>query len=54
MTLPQVVMVLATVLPRREFDTQLALDILVYHQQRNSAAYLSHRKRRIALMTQRE
>ena len=46
-------MVLATVLPLREFDTQLALDILAYHQQRNHAAYLSHRKRRIALVTQR-
>jgi len=53
-TLPQVVMVLAAVLPRRKFDTQLALDILAYHQQRNYAAYLSHRKRRMALMTQRE
>ena len=54
MTLPQVVMMLAAVLPRREFDPQLALDILVYHQQRNHAAYLSHRKRRITLITQRE
>ena len=53
-TLPQVVMVLAAVLPRREFNTQLALDILAYHQQRNHAAYLSHRKRRMALMTQWE
>jgi len=53
-TLPQVVLVLAAVLPLREFDTQLALDILAYHQQRNHAAYLSHRKRRIALVTQRE
>jgi hypothetical protein len=47
-------MVLATVLPLREFDPGLALEILTYHQQRNHAAYLSHRKRRIALMTQRE
>jgi hypothetical protein len=47
-------MVLATVLPRREFDTELALEILTDHQQREHAAYLSHRKRRIALMTQRE
>jgi len=47
-------MVLATVLPLREFDTELELKILTYHQQRNHAAYLSHRKRRIALMTQRE
>ena len=47
-------MVLAAILPLREFDPQLALDILAYHQQRNHAAYLSHRKRRIALMTQRE
>ncbi len=54
MTLPQVVMVLATVVPLREFDTQLALDMLASHQQRNSAASLSHRKRRIALVTQRE
>ena len=54
MTLPQVVLVLAAVLPRREFDPALALDILAYHQQRNHAAYLSHRKRRIALVTRRE
>ena len=47
-------LVLATVLPLRKFDTPLALDILAYHQQRNHAAYLSHRKRRIALATQRE
>ena len=54
MTLPQVVMVWAAVLPRREVDTQLALDMLVSHQERNQAAYLSHRTRRIAFITQRE
>ena len=47
-------MVLAAVLPLREFAPQLALDMLVYHQQRNHAASLSHRQRRIALRTQRE
>ena len=47
-------MVLAAVLPLREFAPQLALDILAYHQQRNHAASLSHRKRHIALVTQRE
>ena len=53
-TLPQVMLVLAAVLPLREFAPQLALDMLAYHQQRTHAAYLSHRKRRMALMTQRE
>jgi hypothetical protein len=53
-TLPQVVMVLAAVLPTREFDATLALEILAYRQQRNHAAYISHRKRRIALLAQRE
>lgn len=54
MTLPQVVLVLAAVLPLREFNPQLALDMLIYHQQRNHAAARSHRKRRLALAIQRE
>jgi len=45
-------MVLATVLPLRDFDPQLALDMLAYQHQRNHAAYRAHRKRRIALVTQ--
>ena len=44
----------STVLPLRDFDIQLALDILTYHQQRKHVAFLSHRKRPIALVTQRE
>jgi len=52
--LPPVVLVVAAVLPLREFDPQLALDRLIDPQQRNHAASLSHRKRRIALATQRE
>jgi hypothetical protein len=47
-------MVLAAVLPLREFDPTLALEILAYRQRRNHAAYLSHRKRRMGLYTQRE
>jgi hypothetical protein len=53
-TLPQVVMMLAAVLPEREFDATLALEILAYRQRRNHAAYISHRKRRVTLCTQRE
>jgi hypothetical protein len=49
-----VVLVLAAVLPLRAFDPQLALAMLASHQQRNHAAFLSPRKRRIALATQRE
>jgi hypothetical protein len=51
---PQVVLVVAAVLPLREFDTTWALDILASRQRRNHAASLSHRKRRMGLYTQRE
>ena len=53
-TLPQVVMVLAAILPIRVCDGQLALHILADQQQRNHAAYRSHRRRRITLVSQRE
>jgi hypothetical protein len=42
-------MVWATVLPMPEFDTTLALESLVYRQQRNRAVSLSDRKRRMGL-----
>ena len=37
-----------SILPRRVFDAAAVLDLVAYWQQRNHAAYRSHRKRRIA------
>ena len=45
LTVPQGHLLLVAVLPRREFDTVWALEVLQYRQERNYAAYLSHRKR---------
>ncbi len=45
LTVPQVHLLLVAVVPRREFDTDWALEVLQYRQERNYAAYLSHRKR---------
>ena len=42
------------ILPKRTFDTQAALALVAYWQRRNHAAYVSHRKRRIALCSQLE
>ena len=47
LTLPQARLLLAGVLPKRRFDGQWAIEVLRYRQQRNHAAYLSHRRRRI-------
>ena len=45
---------LGALLPKRVFDAQAALALVTYWQQRNHAAFLSHRKRRIALYSQLE
>jgi len=54
LTLSQVQVLLCHVLPARVFDARAVLDLIAYWQRRNHAAYVSHRKRRIALLHQRE
>jgi hypothetical protein len=39
-------------LPKAKFEAQMALDVVAYWQQRNLAAYGSHRKRRISQLSQ--
>ena len=48
LTLPQAKLVLMGILPKREFDANWVLEVLGYRQRRNHAAYVSHRKHRLA------
>jgi SRSO17 transposase len=50
LTIPQVKLLLIGILPKCDFDTEWVLKVLNYRQKRNHAAYLSHRKRRMALI----
>jgi hypothetical protein len=54
LTVPQVRLLLAAVLPRREFDPEEALALLHYVQRRNAVAAAAHRKRQEAWMVDRE
>jgi hypothetical protein len=45
LTVPQVRLLLAAVLPRRVFDAEEALALLQYVQRRNAVAAAAHRKR---------
>jgi hypothetical protein len=47
LTLPQTILLLSVVLPRPDFDLNWVIDVITYRQERNLAAYQSHRRSRL-------
>lgn len=53
-TLPQVILLLKSVLPQPDFSVENTINVVNYYQRRHAAARLSHRKRRISRLPQLE
>ena len=48
----QLRLLLKTVLPLREFDMEMAIELVGWIQRRNHRSYLSHRKKKMAVANQ--
>jgi hypothetical protein len=52
LTMPQTILLLAVVLPRRHFELNWVIEVISYRQARNNEAYQSHRRRRLKHLPQ--